>query len=471
VCQICKKQIKKDQPYEIDHCIRREAGGSDEDSNLQPLHKHCHDAKTTMECNVFKLDRTLSHYNAATLEIFGQAKNAIVHNFVHWSRYGEIIIDKNEETGKITKSFKLNEGVIMAGLDLVKCRTNILLHGIKDPFADFSALNDPEEFDPTDKKHSCIPPGEYYIHTKTILPAKGNEWCSHVKVKHMLAAKLLKLGQIKWIVVANLTHPGDYYAPFVQAVLDKLIISEPGCKSWKQEVHIAKNCINQWVGTLAIRTSDFKHVTLYSSLESAATDSYKRRIGECSKELPARKTNDRLKAGESTNVFTKVFDRNDESNHDKDGCLNRFDYIETVTTSSKVRNESHVPNNHTILDAEACATYDTAALLRKFGGEVAHVNTDNAIAIFKNQKQVDEMWAYAQTVFWDEAKTAPKYKRGDVPSINVIERMEVASKTAYNYQKPVYTVTKDPGHNGVETTTAVAKQIVDDLVNPEIETD
>lgn len=49
VCWLCKLKIAADAPYDIDHQVSREIGGSDEDENLAPAHKDCHKAKTKQD--------------------------------------------------------------------------------------------------------------------------------------------------------------------------------------------------------------------------------------------------------------------------------------------------------------------------------------------------------------------------------------------------------------------------------------
>ncbi len=46
ICWLCKQKIAADAPYDIDHQVSRELGGSDEDDNLAPAHKDCHRTKT-----------------------------------------------------------------------------------------------------------------------------------------------------------------------------------------------------------------------------------------------------------------------------------------------------------------------------------------------------------------------------------------------------------------------------------------
>lgn len=46
ICWLCKFKIGADEPYDIDHQVSRELGGSDEDDNLAPAHKDCHREKS-----------------------------------------------------------------------------------------------------------------------------------------------------------------------------------------------------------------------------------------------------------------------------------------------------------------------------------------------------------------------------------------------------------------------------------------
>ena len=61
-------------------------------------------------------------------------------------------------------------------------------------------------------------------------------------------------------------------------------------------------------------------------------------------------------------------------------------------------------------------------ILNKFGGKIAHCNTDNAVAFFKDrevivngktvietaQEQIDKMWEYASKICWDDEKKSQK---------------------------------------------------------------
>ena len=56
VCPICKQHFMSDDLMEVDHIIPTSLGGKDRYSNLQLLHRHCHDFKTARDGS---LNRTL----------------------------------------------------------------------------------------------------------------------------------------------------------------------------------------------------------------------------------------------------------------------------------------------------------------------------------------------------------------------------------------------------------------------------
>ncbi|WP_413038593.1 HNH endonuclease [Roseofilum sp. SID3] len=48
-CNYCGMYFSDTDPTEVDHIIPKSLGGKDELKNLQLLHKHCHDKKTTSD--------------------------------------------------------------------------------------------------------------------------------------------------------------------------------------------------------------------------------------------------------------------------------------------------------------------------------------------------------------------------------------------------------------------------------------
>lgn len=457
-CEICKVQFDA-KKLEIDHKIKLSNGGTNEFSNLSLLCKICHDVKTRQECNVFRNDRALSYFNNATVPVFSQPKNAIIHSFLSVSEYADFEKIKTEDGKFIRNELKVNKGVILAGLDIQKCRTNILRYAMKDQrFPVFSALDDPKKFDPENVLHQSIPDGEYYVHSKNICPLKGNSWVTQVTVKYMLANNLLKLKDIKWVIIASGFLPGDYYADFVTEVLGKIIKSKPGTKGYLQEVYVAKQCINSFIGCLGIRSSSVKTKHLFTSLEAAATDAKLRESGAAS-----TNANVGLRANESVKVFPRCFDEK-KAKRDKHGCIEKHDYYEVVTESNKQKWDSFYPVFRTILDMEAVELHKIICILKKFGGEIVCCNTDNVVARFSNQKQVDDMTEYASKIFFDAEKKVPKYKRSDSISPNICMREEKASEDVFDYKPHSYTEIEDPGHNDFDK---IAEDLVDKLMKGE----
>lgn len=471
-CGMCQSKISQSEGFEIDHKVRWEISHDDSDANLQLLHKMCHDAKSRAEGGerLFKKDRTMSHFNRETLKVFGhEAKNAMIHNFIPYREYAYLKEEYRGEQlrnrdGTVRKKLKLvlKDGVFIAGLDLVKCRTNELKYGITDSFPDYSFLDDPCKFNIRNPRHMDIPAGEYWISVtkghKTRL-AKGNGWYTHIEVKYLLETKWIRPFDIKYMIKATMTHPGNYYQDFVQAVLDKVIKSKPGTRNWEAEVFVAKSCINQWVGTLGIRSHDFKKVELYSSLDAAASESSHRVAGQGTSEQTKRNTSV-PSDGRKVTLFPRVFNSRDMANYDQKGALRRHDYVEVVETNSKIKQESYAPVFRTILGAECVDLWRTMDILERFGGRIAHVNTDNAVALFDSPEQIEAMWAYASKITWDAEGKVPKYKRSDMPSPNCVTRMEKFNKEQYEWKPPSWNIIKDPGHNDFGK---VAKKIVDHI--------
>ncbi|MGM3305805.1 HNH endonuclease [Anabaena sp. WFMT] len=47
-CNHCGLQFREDDVMEVDHIIPKSKGGRNDYKNLQLLHRHCHDVKTTI---------------------------------------------------------------------------------------------------------------------------------------------------------------------------------------------------------------------------------------------------------------------------------------------------------------------------------------------------------------------------------------------------------------------------------------
>ncbi len=46
ICNHCEQAFKHDSIMELDHIVPKSCGGGEQSTNLQVLHRHCHDIKT-----------------------------------------------------------------------------------------------------------------------------------------------------------------------------------------------------------------------------------------------------------------------------------------------------------------------------------------------------------------------------------------------------------------------------------------
>ena len=51
-CNHCKQTFKYDSVIELDHIIPKSRGGGEQSTNMQVLHRHCHDIKTRTDGNI-----------------------------------------------------------------------------------------------------------------------------------------------------------------------------------------------------------------------------------------------------------------------------------------------------------------------------------------------------------------------------------------------------------------------------------
>lgn len=84
ICWLCKLKIAADAPYDIDHQVSRELGGSDEDDNLAPAHKDCHKAKTKSDVKaIAKSNRIIRKANPETRK---KTKHPIQSRKTTWAK-------------------------------------------------------------------------------------------------------------------------------------------------------------------------------------------------------------------------------------------------------------------------------------------------------------------------------------------------------------------------------------------------
>lgn len=412
-CNHCKMGLVE-RKWECDHVIPISCGGNAlARSNLQILCVACHAAKSAKEaaemlCNI---DNSASYYNESTLKVFGEKPlNAIVHNFVPWQSY-----IKDVKSGH----------KILAGLDINKCRTYILRYGNKTEWNSFSVLNDPVKFN--EELHGTFPRGFYYVESDNLLPLKGNNWICVAALKHCLKYNVIQRSQIKYVVLSSLGLAPGYFRKYVTDITDAA--EDP--KIWKLMV-------NSLIGIMGVRKSVNRHFKILSKKKYAAAYIYEKQV-----------------EGQSITVSPRVFDEEDDNNYDKHGVMIKPDFYEVMFNKERLKEESHFPIFAQILQQEACELHLIQMLLEKHGGKLVYCNTDNAIALFDSQKQVDAMYAEADTIFWDEEKKVKKYKPAN--SINDYERTDRINEQKYVHTKLHHHIEKDPGHNDF---TKLAKRLL-----------
>jgi len=499
-CRQCREEVE-DNRFEIDHIIRLANGGSHSESNLQVLCSPCHDDKSRREVGnkLYNTDQTVSYYNTGTLGIFDRVKTGIVHAFVHYHKYAvltSVPVIANDGT-RVEKPLltKLDDGSIIVALDHQKCRTNIMIHKMKEHMLSvFSALNDVVPFDKDLAHHKSIPCGEYFVvmpEGSDICPTHGNDFYSHIMVRKLLKDKLIKLKNITHVALAQrgMCLPGDYYAGMCAELLH-LVITEPaGSDEWKREVGIAKTCINEFIGILGIRHCNSMNVEIFSDLAAALRHRADRVAGTTSASIPVSKKVRKVakdeqedvsvqsinKKASSVSLFPMMFDEESKRNSAGEWVEvnpDRCDYIKMITRNSSIKNEGTMPIFRCILDIEAVELYES----KKFGeryGKVICVNTDCVYIRLTSdsygtaQEKANRLKKEAASVYWDKERTVKKYNAFEcaLPSPYVCDRKTEMSNEVYERTLPEYKILKDTGFMGRTETKKIAEKIVDDFEN------
>ena len=163
-CKACHRDFGNGIKYELDHIIRlRDGGDLTARDNLQLLCSECQTKKTEKEnlSQYFSENRMESHYNSITQKIFSQKKNAFI--------FGQ----------------EISEEMNLYGIDIVKCRRNII-YNLKYDLPVFFSLDEPEVFIDQD-----IVPGYYFVSTNNNFPFKRSNWYSQPIVQYGLDKKII----------------------------------------------------------------------------------------------------------------------------------------------------------------------------------------------------------------------------------------------------------------------------------------
>lgn len=374
----CSLLIKKDDitklKYEIDHIIPISCGGDNNIENLQALCKECHTEKTNRESaeRVFNIDNITSSYNQQTKPIFSAKKNAFIHIF---------------------QQYRKNKENIIFGLDINKCRKNILRYS-KYSYCVYSCLDDVKPINNEIKHDNSVSIGYYYIETSNFFPLKGNGWYSYVMVEFCLKNNIINKEDIKYCVIPSLTIKHDYFNKFIDSVYENA------------PEQYSKLMVNGVIGMFGHKVNKKRTIYIFNSINEA-----------------------------SNHFF----------NNKKTHVVKHDDFYEVIIKDEKYIEDSLTPIFNQVLDLEAIELYNLSKILTDNNGILLCVNTDNATAKFTNKKDVLNVKKAIKTMFWDKNSKILKYKKER--KILVEDRKEVARTTNYELPTINYNVINDVEDN------------------------
>jgi len=396
-CNICKRESEK---MEFDHKIPLHRNGSNDIDNIQGLCKKCHLNKSNLESatRLFDVDNTMSMFNAQTKDIFSKRKNGFLHHYSDIQK----AIEKVERGEKYA-----------FGLDMKKCRKNILRY-TKHDFCAFSLLDNLVYYNENDE----IKLGFYYVISENLFPLRGNGWYDYALVEYCLENKIIYKHNIRYAYNPSIKIKHDTYNDYIDYVY----------KTFKEED--AKIMINSFIGSFGSKRYSTGDIFLTKSIPQSAyikwtTDEYVMKDG-------------------TSRICTVV---------PEDG----FYCVKTTTTG--IKDDGYMPIYNAILDREAMELHKIKVILRQNGGKMIYLNTDNAIALFNNEYNIEKLRKEVVKHYWDDEKKVLKYKEESVlhnrnectEKVNrVIDKYDIH----FSYRNKI----QDPGHNNFEP---LAKQLID----------
>jgi 5-methylcytosine-specific restriction protein A len=386
-CNKCDKECIK---YEVDHIVRLADGGSNEIENLQILCKECHKNKTDSE-NInayFDENQMISNYNSITKHIFSQKKNGFIY-------------------GRNTEE-ELEDGNVLIGGDINKCRRNILYYNQYD-FPIFTCLDEPEIYKP-EKNIKC---GYYYVETNNNLPFKGNGWYAYSLIIYALKEKIIRRSDIKYVLYPSYVLPNIFFKKFIDFILNK--------QSAELDQSIFKKIFNSFIGSLGTRVDKRMRIFYTFDKSEAAYQAIQWNVTPFYDEK------------------TKIYELVDMSK------------VETKTENLK-------PIFNMILDMEAEEVHRLKTILESYKDtEIMYINTDQVICQTP-KKQYEYIKEDILKHYW--GKDCPKYKiDSNIKHKNNIE-LKNDNYSFYLKQKK-WRIIEDPGYTDEIGCVQFANQLID----------
>ncbi len=350
-CNSCNTVCKK---YEFDHIKRVCDGGKNNIENCQALCKSCHNKKTCKESefDLFEKDYLLSSFNNVTLDIFNVKKNAFILHDIDYDAKKDILF----------------------GIDINKCRRNILYHS-RYNYCVYSSLDEVEPFS------GKLKTGYYYLHLYNtpddellFFPLKYNGWYSYPIVKFCLKKKIIKSNHIKYELIPSYTVPHNYFQSFVDFVMEKADANN------KEIYLIFKKLFNCWIGNLGSKIDHKGTICLTKNIDEA---SY---------------------------LHLKYTDRVFK---DTNGIYH------LINQKNNKKLDSYAPIFNQILDIEAIELYKITKIFNKYNTKQLYLNTDQVVVKINDIEQLpsikkefeDELWdSENKNISWKMEEGGKKYK-------------------------------------------------------------
>ena len=388
-CVLCQCSIKT--YFEVDHIKSLGCGGNNERENLQAICKDCHKTKTNLDSaeRLFNHDNTISSYNIQVAEIFKRSKNGFIHNFINPLAV-EHLVEKKKK--------------VLFGLDLNKCRKNIVLTN-EDEYCVFSILDNIESFDCEFNEHKKIPTGYYFVETMNLLPFKGNGWHCQTLVRYAIKEKIIGLENIKFVIRPSVTLRPDYFNKFVNFIYGNEALDDKD----------KKLSVNAFIGMLGSKVNKTQTCILTESLNDVSYHFFK-----------------------NDGCFIKKHEHEET----------KAEYYEVIKRKETYKTENHCPIFNQILDIEAMELHKIAKKLKAIGGEIIYANTDNCVAMFdpmtakalENCKYLSETWDKPSATSGKQGKVL-KYKIEN--KICKHDREEKINSFSETFAEPEWNIIED----------------------------
>jgi hypothetical protein len=346
-CKSCNTILNKS--YHIDHIRPISNGGNNSVENLQSLCGTCHRDKSRQEnehCEYIAMDDALSSFNIQNTKL-------LQSNFFRKLAFTEELSKPNRDDN-------------LFGIDISKCRRNILLHSKYD-FCVFSVLDNIEVFD------GALKLGIYYIECDNVFPMRGNMFYTFPIVKYALEKQLITLNNIKYQILPSSTLKKDYFNDFIDYLLNTV---------FKNTKELQKLSVNSLIGLFGRRKNSF--------------------------------------------IQHKICNRNDI---DDIGCVyeefhkplmnNINDDIIAITGEVNINKvESYFPIHMQILDEEAVELHKMVCYITEKGGIPRILKTD--CVIYNAYDEID-----FNNFYWDDRQTIKKYKGLGDEVLSLVRGMDI----------------------------------------------